>query len=281
MPNFHYSEFDGSEEFSPQSADKLFDELSKYMLNYGEDILRNLDDWQDEHPELIDALIKRGLIEKDTEGKFVVTPRGIKRVENRALEELFNITRKDKLGKHETEFRGAGQTVHDETKPYEYGDPVANLDLHGTLRNAISRRGRRHAGRSRRRRLRRLRHRVSNELRHGRAARHVRQHEPLRQVRPGEAGGDGAAGAGPRPLPGRLDADRRLLHLRQPADRAGIALQCPEAGEHLRLAGAVPLQHRRPRRRSFRSTSRTSTRDCSSRGDYCDASPRRTSKSSA
>jgi hypothetical protein len=35
MPNFQYSRFDGSDEFTPQSADKLFDELRKYMLQYG------------------------------------------------------------------------------------------------------------------------------------------------------------------------------------------------------------------------------------------------------
>ncbi len=141
MPNFQYSRFDGSEEFTPQSADKLFDELSKYMLQYGEEMLQNLEQWEDEHPDVVDMLIKRGLVEKDADGKFVVTPKGVKRVESKALEELFDVTRKDRLGKHETEFRGSGQTVHEESKPYEFGDPVANLNLHETLRNALIRQG--------------------------------------------------------------------------------------------------------------------------------------------
>src|SRR5690606_11722907 len=34
-----------------------------------------------------------------------------------------------------------GQTVHEESKPYEFGDPVANLNLHETLRNALHRQG--------------------------------------------------------------------------------------------------------------------------------------------
>jgi uncharacterized protein with von Willebrand factor type A (vWA) domain len=141
MPNFQYSRFDGSEEFTPQSADKLFDELSKYMLQYGEEMLQNLEQWEDEHPDVVDMLIKRGLVEKDADGKFVVTPKGVKRVESKALEELFDVSRKDRLGKHETEFRGSGQTVHEESKPYEFGDPVANLNLHETLRNALIRQG--------------------------------------------------------------------------------------------------------------------------------------------
>jgi uncharacterized protein with von Willebrand factor type A (vWA) domain len=141
MPQFEYSRFDGSQDFTPQSADKLFDQISQYMMQYGEDVLENLKDLEEDHPDLIDMLIKRGYVEKDKDGRFYVTPKGIKRVENKALEDLFNITRKDQIGKHETEFRGAGQTLHEESKPYEFGDPVSNLNLHETLKNALVRQG--------------------------------------------------------------------------------------------------------------------------------------------
>lgn len=141
MPNFEFSRWDGSQQFSPQSADRIFDELSKYLLDHGEDVLDSLLDWQEEHPDVLEMLIKRGYVEKDEERKFVVTPRGIKRVESRALEELFQIARKDKLGRHDTEFRGAGQTLHEESKPYEFGDPVSNLNMHETLKSAIYRQG--------------------------------------------------------------------------------------------------------------------------------------------
>ncbi len=141
MAHFEYSKFDGSEQFTPQSADAVFDELTRHMLDWGEDVLDYLDQWEEEHPDVVDMLIKRGYVEKDAEGKYHVTPKGIRRVESKALEELFQIARKDKLGKHETEFRGAGQTVHDESKPYEFGDPVSNLNMHETLKNALVRQG--------------------------------------------------------------------------------------------------------------------------------------------
>lgn len=141
MAKFEYSRYDGSEEFLPQSADKLFDQLSEYLLQYGDEVLDQLDDLQQDHPDVIEMLIRQGLVEQDADGKWVVTPKGIRRVESKALEELFNITRKDKLGKHETEFRGSGQTVHEESKPYEYGDPVSNLNMHETLKNALHRQG--------------------------------------------------------------------------------------------------------------------------------------------
>ena len=141
MPRFEYSKWDESNPFSPQSADQLWDELSEYLMDYGEEILENLQRWEEDHPELVDALIKKGFVERDTEGKYRVTPRGLKRVENKALESLFDVSQRDKLGRHETAHRGAGQTVLDESKPYEYGDPVSNLNLHETLKNAIYRQG--------------------------------------------------------------------------------------------------------------------------------------------
>jgi len=141
MPDFEYSRWDGSQEFTPQSADKLFDQISEYMLDYGEYVLDNLEDLAEERPDVVDKLLQRGMVERDEKGRFQVTPKGVRRVESRALEELFNVTRKDSVGKHDTEFRGAGQTVHEESKPYEYGDPISNLNTHETLRNAMLRQG--------------------------------------------------------------------------------------------------------------------------------------------
>jgi Ca-activated chloride channel homolog len=139
MPSIEYSRFDDSEKFSPQSADQLFDQFSQYLMDYGEEMLDELERLQDEHPDVVDMLIKRGYVEKDREGKFLVTPKGMRRVENKALEELFDIRGRDKLGRHDTEHRGPGQVVHEESKPYEFGDPVSNLNMHETLKNALQR----------------------------------------------------------------------------------------------------------------------------------------------
>ncbi len=141
MAGFEYSRWDGSQQYMPQSADKLFDQLSEYLMQYGEEVLDSLPHSEDENPEILDLLLKQGYVEKDTEGKYRITPRGIRRVENKALEELFDIRRKDSLGRHETDFRGTGNVRHDETKPYEYGDPVSQLNLQETLRNALHRQG--------------------------------------------------------------------------------------------------------------------------------------------
>lgn len=141
MTEYRFSQFDESQLFSPQSADQLFDQLSDYMMQYGEDVLDQLEDWEETNPEVLEMLMKQGLVEKDAEGKYIVTPKGIRRVQNKSLEALFDVRKKGQMGKHETEFRGAGQTVHEDSRPYEFGDPVSNLNMHETLKNAIIRKG--------------------------------------------------------------------------------------------------------------------------------------------
>jgi uncharacterized protein with von Willebrand factor type A (vWA) domain len=141
MPLFEYSEYDGSQQFQPLSAESAFDTLSEYLLQHGQYVLRQLERPDQREADILKLLIKEGFLEKDEKGKISIGPRGLRRIEAKALEELFQITRKDSLGKHPTDFKGVGQVRHDDSKPYEFGDPVANLNLHETLTNAMIRQG--------------------------------------------------------------------------------------------------------------------------------------------
>jgi Ca-activated chloride channel family protein len=141
MPEFEYARWDGTQEFKPLVADELFEQLSEYLLEYGEYMMPMLDQLAEQQPEALDMLLKEGYVEKDEQGRYRISPKGIRRVEEKALDELFTINKKDSMGKHETPFRGAGQVVHEESKAYEYGDPVANLNMHETLKNALVRQG--------------------------------------------------------------------------------------------------------------------------------------------
>jgi Ca-activated chloride channel homolog len=139
MPHFEYSKWDGSQEFRPQSAESLFDTLSEYVLNYGENVLHRFDELEPEQQDLLDLLVKEGYIERDEKGQYRVSPKGIRRVEEKALHDLFQVFNRDTMGKHDTGQRGAGQVKLEDSKPYEYGDSLANLNLHETLRNALIR----------------------------------------------------------------------------------------------------------------------------------------------
>jgi Ca-activated chloride channel homolog len=142
MSLYEYSKWDGSQKFLPQSADKLFEQLSEYVLQYGENILRNLEDLDaDDLPEVVALIEKEGLIDRDNEGKWRVTPKGIRRIQDKALSDLFQTFRRDGLGRHDTELKGEGSVKLEDTRPYVYGDSLANINMHETLKNAYVRQG--------------------------------------------------------------------------------------------------------------------------------------------
>ena len=101
----------------------------------GDDAARSLERLADLAKMLEDA----GLIEQK-EGRFELTPAGIRRIGQNALSELFKQLTRDRLGRHELAETGIGHERAYETRPYEFGDPF-NLSIERTLRNAITRTG--------------------------------------------------------------------------------------------------------------------------------------------
>jgi uncharacterized protein with von Willebrand factor type A (vWA) domain len=87
--------------------------------------------------EITRMLTEAGLIEQ-REGRMELTPRGMRRLGQNALAELFAKLDRDRLGRHELESTGAGHERNYATKPYEWGDPF-NLHIGRTIRNAIVR----------------------------------------------------------------------------------------------------------------------------------------------
>src|SRR5260370_5065120 len=142
MATFEFARWDGSQQFRALSAEAAFDKLSEYFLEHGEYLLRQLERMDKSDDEVLQMLLKEGYLEKGEEGRISIAPRGIRRIENKAIEELFAVQKRDIPGKHATDFKGAGPARHDDNKPYEFGDPVANLNLHETFRNAIARQDR-------------------------------------------------------------------------------------------------------------------------------------------
>ncbi len=84
-------------------------------------------------------LEEAGLIE-NREGKLELTPRGIRRIGQNALTDLFQKLRMDQVGRHAIAKSGFGHEREYSTKPYEFGDPF-NLDIQQTMRNAVRRQG--------------------------------------------------------------------------------------------------------------------------------------------
>jgi len=89
--------------------------------------------------QLAKMMEEQGLIQTK-EGRMELTPRGLRRLGQQALGDLFSKLTADKLGKHDIERSGAGHELNFDTKPYEFGDPF-NLHIERTVRNAIQRSG--------------------------------------------------------------------------------------------------------------------------------------------
>src|SRR3712207_1599875 len=81
------------------------------------------------------------MLDKDGQGKLRLTPRAVTKMQRRALMEVFANLRQGQREGHEKVTPGQGGDRIEGTKPYQYGDPVSELDLHQTLRNALTRHG--------------------------------------------------------------------------------------------------------------------------------------------
>ncbi|MEO6987285.1 MAG: hypothetical protein ABI239_01400 [Aquihabitans sp.] len=89
--------------------------------------------------ELARTMEEAGLIE-NREGRFELTPAGLRQVGRHALDDLFSKVARDKFGQHELTRDGLGHERSMDTKPYEFGDPF-NLHIERTIRNAVTRTG--------------------------------------------------------------------------------------------------------------------------------------------
>ena len=89
--------------------------------------------------ELMKMLEEAGYIQKKG-NRWELTARGIRKIGQKALQDIFNKLKRDGFGRHVSPFRGIGGERTDESKAYQFGDPFL-LDLEKTLMNALHRGG--------------------------------------------------------------------------------------------------------------------------------------------
>ena len=142
---YFYGHFDGSE-FPTQ--DKLFgfDQMMQFIMQYGDQALKAIEQMMqnpkdEQQSELLEQLLKDGMLDKDGKGRLRLTPRAVSKMQRKALMEVFANLRQGQREGHEKVTPGQGGERIEGTKPYQYGDPVSELDLHQTLHNALTRHG--------------------------------------------------------------------------------------------------------------------------------------------
>jgi uncharacterized protein with von Willebrand factor type A (vWA) domain len=74
-------------------------------------------------------------------GNYELTPKAYRIFQSRLLEHIFNSLEASRTGRHQGAIVGEGAVEMQQTKPYEFGDSVANMDVPGSLTNAMLREG--------------------------------------------------------------------------------------------------------------------------------------------
>ncbi|QDS96271.1 hypothetical protein FF011L_50790 [Roseimaritima multifibrata] len=84
---------------------------------------------------------RQGLQPKPNGAGFQLTPQAYKIFQGRLLKRIFSELQPSRSGRHEGDVVGEGAVELQQTKPYEFGDSVANIDMPQTIINALLRHG--------------------------------------------------------------------------------------------------------------------------------------------
>ena len=151
--------FRGEEEIDLQSAMNLMDQMQSIdelerqleRTQYGGEIddidAEKLEDLLgpearetlDQLKQFLEVLEEAGYIRKKG-NQWELTPRGTRKIGQRALVEIYQSLKADSFGKHEIRESGTGGERTDSTKKYEFGDPFF-LDIQKTMMNSMYREG--------------------------------------------------------------------------------------------------------------------------------------------
>lgn len=88
---------------------------------------------------LKDMLEGQGLDAAD--GRIQLTPKAYRVFQGRLLERIFSELQASRTGRHKGDIVGEGVVELQATRPYEFGDPVCNMDIPASLTNAMLREG--------------------------------------------------------------------------------------------------------------------------------------------
>src|SRR5919204_556374 len=141
MLRVRYTAWDGTQEVRLQ-ADQVFEKLSEY-LSFTDDVQRALlgpDAARNFQllKEVMVLLVNAGYVTQ-REGRARLSPKGVRKIGQLALRDIYQGLFRDRPGAHQTDHRGSIDLRPEETKRYQHGDPLV-LDLVRTLKKALTRR---------------------------------------------------------------------------------------------------------------------------------------------
>lgn len=148
MSGYFFSKFNEQQE-GKSAFDKLM-ELFMQLLTYTSGDVGEALQWLNEldrqfeltTPEygmgdFVDDLKDKGYIDEDKQtGEIKITPKTEQGIRKKSLEEIFGKLKKTKQGDHNTRKPGQGDEVSPDSRPYQFGDMLEQIDFTESIRNA-------------------------------------------------------------------------------------------------------------------------------------------------
>lgn len=87
--------------------------------------------------DFLEDLKSKGYIDERTpDGTIKITPKTEQGIRKKSLEEIFGKLKKTKTGNHHTFKPGGGDEINPETRPFQFGDTMEQIDFTSSIRNA-------------------------------------------------------------------------------------------------------------------------------------------------
>jgi uncharacterized protein with von Willebrand factor type A (vWA) domain len=87
--------------------------------------------------DFIDDLKQKGYIDENNEkGEIKITPKTEQGIRKRSLDEIFGKLKKSRKGNHSTFRSGQGDEANSETRPFQFGDVLDQIDFVSSIRNS-------------------------------------------------------------------------------------------------------------------------------------------------
>ncbi|MDZ4818156.1 MAG: VWA domain-containing protein [Planctomycetota bacterium] len=103
--------------------------------------IANLDSLRQQVEDYVREVAEQQGLERSDRGQYRITPKAMRLFQGKLLEKIFDSLEASRTGRHQGPIIGEGAVELPATKPYEFGDSVANMDIPASLTNAMLRGG--------------------------------------------------------------------------------------------------------------------------------------------
>lgn len=148
MKGYHFSKFDPDQQ-GKSPFEQLMDTFVQLLTYTSGDVMEALQ-WLNELDrqygltneeygmgDFIEDLKDKGYLDENRQtGEIKITPKTEQSIRKRSLDEIFGKLKKTKQGDHNTFKPGLGDESNPETRPFQFGDMLEQIDFTESIRNA-------------------------------------------------------------------------------------------------------------------------------------------------